>query len=84
MMFENLQRFSTVIQTPPGARELLLYLRKKDGTPGAAYFDAVEVSLTDEPAVTPATRRREELVERLLVPEGEASPGPPAGDRAPP
>jgi hypothetical protein len=62
--------FSVVIAVPPSATELVLYLRKKTGTPGAAFYDAVEVSPTDDAAPdTAASLKRRELAARLLSPE---------------
>lgn len=46
------QQFSAIVQTPVGADQILLYLRKLDGSAGTAYYDAVEISPTHEP-VTP-------------------------------
>lgn len=60
--------FSVVIETPYDANELLLYLRKKEKSSGAAYYDAVEVIPTDEPLSTAAELKRAELAAELLQP----------------
>ncbi len=60
------QRHSITVRPPEGARELLLYLRKKKGTPGVAYFDAVTVNATDEPPTTEAMSRLQQLRSRLF------------------
>lgn len=62
------QDFSVVVEAPAGADQLLLYLRKRDKTPGAAYFDAIEVSPTEAPADTVATLHRDALAERHFSP----------------
>ena len=60
--------FSVVVQAPAGADQLLLYLRKRDKTAGAAYFDVVEVTPTEAPATTAATLHRDALAERHALP----------------
>lgn len=62
------QDFSVVVQAPAAADQLLLYLRKRDKTAGAAYFDAVEVAPTEAPADTAATLHRDTLAERHALP----------------
>jgi len=53
------QVFEVVMQAPVGASELLLYLRKGEGTAGLAYFDAVSVEPTDaDPDTAKELRRR--------------------------
>lgn len=46
--------FSVVVEAPEGATEFLLYLRKANGSAGAAWYDAVRVEPTDEPAAEAA------------------------------
>ena len=60
--------FSVVVEAPPGANEILLYLRKNGGTPGVADFDAVKVSPTDEPATTAATLKQKEMAAAMFLP----------------
>lgn len=43
------QEFSTVVRAPASANQMLLYLRKVNGTAGNAYFDDVRVTVTDAP-----------------------------------
>lgn len=57
--------FSIVVSAPPAAKQILLYLRKKDG-PGMAYYDDVKIEPTEEKAFTLAERRRLELAAELL------------------
>lgn len=60
------RQYSVVVRPPQGARELLLYLRKKNGTPGIAYFDAVEATVTNEQPITAASKKLEELRSTLI------------------
>ncbi|WP_078119563.1 DUF4838 domain-containing protein [Thiosocius teredinicola] len=66
------RQYSTVVTAPHGANELLLYLRKKKGTPGLAYFDAIETVATTEAAATPASIKLKELRAKLI---GQMPPG---------
>jgi hypothetical protein len=56
-----------VVQAPPSATQLLLYLRKQSGD-GSAWYDDVRVEATDEKAFTVADRRAAELSAELLIP----------------
>lgn len=58
---------SIVVQAPPAATQLLLYLRKQDG-PGAAWYDDVRVEPTTDKPFTAADRRAGELRSELLPP----------------
>lgn len=72
------EEYSCVVQAPPTAEQMLLYLRKKDGTDGAAYFDDVSMLPTEEPETTAAGLRREELAAKWLspaLPEADAAAG---------
>lgn len=60
--------FSVVIETPHEANELLLYLRKKAKSSGAAYYDAIEVMPSDDAVSTVAELKRTELAASLLQP----------------
>lgn len=60
--------FSVVIEAPREAKELLLYLRKKEKSPGVAYYDAIEVMPSDDAVSTAAELQRTELAETLLQP----------------
>ncbi|HUW28385.1 MAG TPA: DUF4838 domain-containing protein [Sulfuriferula sp.] len=60
--------YSVVVKAPPGANELLLYLRKKAATPGAADFDAVAVSPTDDPVTTAAILKQTEMAAAMFAP----------------
>ena len=68
--------FSVVVEAPPNAGEILLYLRKKDGTAGAAFYDDVEIVATQDPVIDAAERKRQEQASVLLQ---AAAPG---GDQA--
>jgi len=46
------RRMDCVLAAPPAADQLLVYLRKRSGTPGAAYYDDVRLAPTDDPATT--------------------------------
>lgn len=52
------KEFTAVVATPNKADHLLIYLRKIDGTEGAAYYDDVKVEPTDEPVTSPQELRR--------------------------
>jgi len=72
------QEFSAVIQPPATANELVLYLRKAAGTPGAAYFDDIKIEPTDEKVTTAADLKREKLSKEwlsLALPEAKAKAG---------
>jgi hypothetical protein len=58
---------SIVVQAPPSATQLLIYLRKQDGA-GSAWYDDVRVEATDEKPFTIADRRAAELTAELLPP----------------
>jgi hypothetical protein len=68
------QEFSTVVAAPPGAQQILVYLRKQDGA-GSAWFDQVAVVPSDEKPLTAADVRRAELAAELL-PAQAADPAP--------
>ncbi|MCK6489796.1 MAG: cytochrome c biogenesis protein ResB [Planctomycetes bacterium] len=68
------QEFSTVVAAPPGAQQILVYLRKQDGA-GSAWFDQVAVAPSDEKPLTAADVRRAELATELL-PAKAADPAP--------
>ena len=51
----------TAVVTADNADQLLIYLRKDDGTEGVAYFDDVKVEPTDDPETTPQELRRSGL-----------------------
>lgn len=74
------QEHAIVVQAPPGAAQMLLYLRKQDG-PGSAWYDDVAVEATDEQAFTVADRRAAELRGELL-PAAAAGADAPAALRA--
>jgi hypothetical protein len=60
--------FSAVVETPPGVDQMLIYLRKLDGTPGAAFYDLVEVQPTNDPVMSTALLRQQTLAAELLPP----------------
>lgn len=43
------KEFAVVVEAPSGAEEILLYLRKAEGTAGVAFYDEVIVEATAEP-----------------------------------
>lgn len=53
--------FSAIVEAPPSASELLIYLRKSDNTPGEALFSEVEVTKTADAVTTAADLRKSEL-----------------------
>ena len=71
------QKFSVVVEAPPGADQMLLYLRKQDKSAGTAYYDDVTVIPTSDPATTAATLHSAELAKQLLQPAA-----PPASGKA--
>lgn len=69
------KEFSAVVEAPPLADQILVYLRKKSGTGGAVYYDEVSMLPTSEPVTTAGDLRREELAADLLaapLPEAQA------------
>ena len=62
------QRFSVVIQAPPGADQLLLYLRKQDKSAGTAYYDDVDITPTSDPVTTAAALQSAVLAKQYLQP----------------
>jgi hypothetical protein len=60
--------YSVVVGTPPGANEVLLYLRKKPGTPGTADFDSVKISQTDAPVTTASAMAQQKLAASMFAP----------------
>jgi len=60
--------YSVVVGAPPGANEVLLYLRKKAGTPGTADFDAVKISQTDDPVMTAAVMEQKKMAATMFAP----------------
>ncbi len=65
--------FAVVVEAPANANEILIYLRKKGGTAGAAFYDAVEVNATDEPVIDAVELKRKEQVAQLLQPGAPAA-----------
>ncbi|WP_413436906.1 DUF4838 domain-containing protein [Sulfuriferula sp. GW1] len=60
--------YSVVVEAPPGANEVVLYLRKKAATPGTADFDAVAVSPTNEPVTTAAVMKQKTMAAAMFSP----------------
>ncbi|MBN8526939.1 MAG: hypothetical protein J0M02_16520, partial [Planctomycetes bacterium] len=58
---------SIVVQAPPTADQILVYLRKKKGA-GSAWYDDVRIEPTDEKAFTVGDRRAAELRAEMLPP----------------
>lgn len=67
---QDWKTYSIVVQAPPAANQILLYLRKQSDT-GVAYFDNVSIEQTEEKPFTAAAKRQQELVKELL-PEAPA------------
>lgn len=61
------KEITRVVEVPPGADQMLIYLRKIDGTPGAVYFDDIRLMPTKEAATTAADLRRAELAGQWLA-----------------
>ena len=59
------KEFSAVVETPAQADQMLLYLRKIDGSAGAAFFDSIKMEPTTEVATTAGELRRRELAKEL-------------------
>ncbi len=59
---------SAVVEPPKNADQLLIYLRKKTVSAGAAYFDDIKVEPTDEPATTAGALLGAQLSAKLLSP----------------
>ncbi|MDR1279790.1 MAG: DUF4838 domain-containing protein [Opitutaceae bacterium] len=55
------KEFSLVVKSPPGVGQMLIYLRKKSGTGGTAYFDDVSMVPTEGAETTATEVRRNEL-----------------------
>ncbi|WP_341677879.1 DUF4838 domain-containing protein [Niveibacterium sp. SC-1] len=68
--------YSLVVEAPALANQMLLYLRKKDGTAGAAYYDSVDVSPTSDAVTSASELRRIELAARYFA---GALPNQPSG-----
>lgn len=62
-----------VVQAPPAATQILLYLRKQDGA-GQAWYDDVTVEATEDKPYTVADRRAAELRAELLTPASADAP----------
>jgi len=75
-------QFSVVVEAPPGAKEAVLYLRKKEKSPGSAYYDAVEMTPTTEAVLTMAEVQRIALAKNLLQPPLSAAAAKAALDEA--
>lgn len=60
-----------VFETPVGAQELLIYLRKKERTEGVAYYTDVRIVEVDAPATTEDAYGRRELVVDQFSPRAE-------------
>lgn len=58
--------FTRVIEPPVGADQMLMYLRKRNDTPGAGYFDDIRMKPTESAATTAAVLRRDELARQWL------------------
>ena len=58
--------FSAVVEAPKNSHELLLYLRKREQSPGAAFFDAVTLIKTDAPASSAPNVKREALAANVF------------------
>ena len=62
------QEFSCVIAPPEGSETALIYLRKKSGASGVAWFDDITLTETNEPETTAASLKRDALATALLLP----------------
>jgi hypothetical protein len=69
------QQFSVVVEAPPGADQMLLYLRKQDKSAGVAYYDDVAVTPSSDPVTTMETLQSTELAKQLLQPAATSAAG---------
>ena len=58
--------FNAVVEAPKNSREMLLYLRKREQTPGAAFFGAITLTKTEAPASSRPSIKREALATEIL------------------
>ena len=70
------KEITRVIEPPVGADQMLIYLRKRGGTPGAGYFDDIRMKPTQDIATTAGDLRGAELAAQWLsaaLPQADAA-----------
>ncbi|MHB1158505.1 MAG: DUF4838 domain-containing protein [Phycisphaerales bacterium] len=66
------KEFSTVVEAPAGADQMLIYLRKQ-GDAGAVYYDDVKMEATDVAAMTAAMLQRDAMAAKWFAPVTDAA-----------